>query len=50
MSSKYNLDGIGLKNMSELPTSNRNYSGKKSDDANGREKLLPDINHEETHN
>ncbi|XP_057591717.1 zinc finger protein 33B-like [Hippopotamus amphibius kiboko] len=49
MPSKYNLGGISLENMSELTTNNRNYSGKKSDDTYGCEKLLPEINHEKTH-
>nr|XP_030699743.1 zinc finger protein 510-like isoform X1 [Globicephala melas]XP_030699744.1 zinc finger protein 510-like isoform X1 [Globicephala melas]XP_030699745.1 zinc finger protein 510-like isoform X1 [Globicephala melas]XP_030699746.1 zinc finger protein 510-like isoform X1 [Globicephala melas] len=47
--SKYNLDGISLENTSELTNNNRNYSGKKSDDTNGCEKLIPEINHEKTH-
>ncbi|XP_061050092.1 zinc finger protein 33B-like [Eubalaena glacialis] len=47
--SKYNLGGISLENISELTNNNRNYSGKKSDDTNGCEKLIPEINHEKTH-
>ncbi|TKC37455.1 hypothetical protein EI555_010819, partial [Monodon monoceros] len=49
MPSKYNLDGISLENTSELTNNNRNYSGKKSDDTNGCEQLIPEINHEKTH-
>ena len=49
MPSKYNLGGISLENISELTDNNRNYSGKKSDDTNGCEKLIPEINHEKTH-
>lgn len=49
MPSKYNLDGISLENTSELANNNRNYSGKKSDDTDGCEKLIPEINHEKTH-
>lgn len=49
MWNKYNLEEISLENKSELTTNNRNYSRKKSGDANGCEKLLPEINHEKTH-